>query len=631
MTEGGRVAEASNGSPPRTVTDHRQTPPSPSVTPGATTNHSPGSNPSSVVVATISPDSPIKSDQLFGPFSDPLQWIACKYAEAAPNASFANELSTIDPAILDLFRTIEIARNTNESNMEIILKSGQFYFRSLVDCESSPNRKLFAWFSDELATKLPSPIGHQLNGGRRYSCALCNQVFINPNPVVVHILFSCPKRHELLPTNNSSIKLPSPPVPNSAANAINKSPSPPVTSLMTLPTTTSNNHHQQQVTPKKRGFDIASLVEKDDFPTNDHHHHHQQSLKRSRKSEQSQLSSVGITGHQHNASASLQSLAYEHHHLQQQAHNHGHHQVRQTDSKSAFRTPLNPPPTPSGMMVGAGRNHHHSSSSTLTPTGGSISASLLSSMSGGGNNSMVGSQSVSTSCFPSAFKKVDASSKAAAVAAAAAAAGLQPLLSSGSSHFDLMSLYGRAGVASLGGHTAASLFHGQNVALSHQLMSSSPGSSSTAANLASQLAAAAHAANSSTPSVSQHSGSGVGSNSNSNHHQGQHHQSNNSAMAAHHQQHGGNGGSGKVIPSALLPFLPPSLAALSFPQTNWCAKCNATFRMTSDLVYHMRSHHKSALPADPIKKKREEKLRCNICGETFRERHHLTRHMTSHQ
>lgn len=83
--------------------------------------------------------------------------------------------------------------------------------------------------------------------------------------------------------------------------------------------------------------------------------------------------------------------------------------------------------------------------------------------------------------------------------------------------------------------------------------------------------------------------------------------------------------------SSLLPFLPPSLAALSFPQTNWCAKCNASFRMTSDLVYHMRSHHKPSSVSDPVKKKREEKLRCNICGESFRERHHLTRHMTSHQ
>ena len=69
----------------------------------------------------------------------------------------------------------------------------------------------------------------------------------------------------------------------------------------------------------------------------------------------------------------------------------------------------------------------------------------------------------------------------------------------------------------------------------------------------------------------------------------------------------------------------PTFSALG---TNWCAKCNASFRMTSDLVYHMRSHHKTNY--DPLKKKREDKLKCNICGETFRERHHLTRHMTSH-
>nr|XP_037270263.1 PR domain zinc finger protein 8-like [Rhipicephalus microplus] len=81
--------------------------------------------------------------------------------------------------------------------------------------------------------------------------------------------------------------------------------------------------------------------------------------------------------------------------------------------------------------------------------------------------------------------------------------------------------------------------------------------------------------------------------------------------------------------AAVLPYLPPSLAALSLPSQNWCAKCQTSFRMTSDLVYHMRSHHKRE--PDPAKKRREDKLRCHICHESFRERHHLTRHMTSHQ
>lgn len=77
-------------------------------------------------------------------------------------------------------------------------------------------------------------------------------------------------------------------------------------------------------------------------------------------------------------------------------------------------------------------------------------------------------------------------------------------------------------------------------------------------------------------------------------------------------------------------LLPPSLAALSLPAQNVCAKCNITFRMTSDLVYHMRSHHKND-SVDYTRKRREDKLKCPVCAESFRERHHLTRHMTAHQ
>ncbi|POI23415.1 hypothetical protein CIB84_012837 [Bambusicola thoracicus] len=84
------------------------------------------------------------------------------------------------------------------------------------------------------------------------------------------------------------------------------------------------------------------------------------------------------------------------------------------------------------------------------------------------------------------------------------------------------------------------------------------------------------------------------------------------------------------LPSALT-LLPPSFASLCLPAQNWCAKCNASFRMTSDLVYHMRSHHKKEYALEPlVKRRREEKLKCPICNESFRERHHLSRHMTSH-
>lgn len=82
------------------------------------------------------------------------------------------------------------------------------------------------------------------------------------------------------------------------------------------------------------------------------------------------------------------------------------------------------------------------------------------------------------------------------------------------------------------------------------------------------------------------------------------------------------------LPPQMNSMLPATMAAVSFSNENWCAKCNASFRMTSDLVYHMRTHHKREF--DGNRKKRDDKLKCQICKETFRERHHLTRHMTSH-
>lgn len=84
-------------------------------------------------------------------------------------------------------------------------------------------------------------------------------------------------------------------------------------------------------------------------------------------------------------------------------------------------------------------------------------------------------------------------------------------------------------------------------------------------------------------------------------------------------------------PPASLTILPPTFTSFSVSVQNWCAKCNLSFRMTSDLVFHMRSHHKKEFAAESqVKKRREEKLTCPICHEYFRERHHLSRHMTSH-
>ncbi|XP_043106087.1 zinc finger protein 488 isoform X2 [Puntigrus tetrazona] len=71
----------------------------------------------------------------------------------------------------------------------------------------------------------------------------------------------------------------------------------------------------------------------------------------------------------------------------------------------------------------------------------------------------------------------------------------------------------------------------------------------------------------------------------------------------------------------LWPRTPPRPPSLSVQ--NRCARCSVSFHVTSDLVQHMRSHHKRALSGD-------QRLKCPGCKETFRERHHLSRHMTSH-
>uniref|UniRef100_A0A8C8RLF6 Zinc finger protein 488 n=1 Tax=Pelusios castaneus TaxID=367368 RepID=A0A8C8RLF6_9SAUR len=81
-----------------------------------------------------------------------------------------------------------------------------------------------------------------------------------------------------------------------------------------------------------------------------------------------------------------------------------------------------------------------------------------------------------------------------------------------------------------------------------------------------------------------------------------------------------------------LTLLPPTFTSFGVAAQNWCAKCNLSFRMTSDLVFHMRSRHKKEYSSSEsqCKRRREEKLTCPICHEYFRERHHLSRHMTSH-
>ncbi|CAF4749001.1 unnamed protein product [Rotaria sp. Silwood1] len=90
-----------------------------------------------------------------------------------------------------------------------------------------------------------------------------------------------------------------------------------------------------------------------------------------------------------------------------------------------------------------------------------------------------------------------------------------------------------------------------------------------------------------------------------------------------------------------------STAALA-NASNWCAKCSIQFRLTSELVHHIRVHHATRrnyhhhqISTETTTTTTTRKtftnstssmnLTCHICYETFRERHHLTRHMTSHR
>lgn len=126
----------------------------------------------------------------------------------------------------------------------------------------------------------------------------------------------------------------------------------------------------------------------------------------------------------------------------------------------------------------------------------------------------------------------------------------------------------------------------------------------------------------------------IGSNPNVHHLQHNHYPGMGSASNHHHSADLSGLARNPAAAAALLTSLIPPTIATTFTLTaqNVCAKCNISFRMTSDLVYHMRSHHKSEFPGgDTNRRKREEKLKCPVCNESFRERHHLTRHMTAHQ
>ena len=113
-----------------------------------------------------------------------------------------------------------------------------------------------------------------------------------------------------------------------------------------------------------------------------------------------------------------------------------------------------------------------------------------------------------------------------------------------------------------------------------------------------------------------------------------------------------SGGTFNLNPVSQLGVSPVLSANLgsAIEAVNWCAHCSISFRLTSDLVQHMRNFHACGnstanekpnsssmagkISSDSVKtsafKNVIKNFKCSSCGESFKERHHLTRHLSSH-
>uniref|UniRef100_A0A4W5M9Q3 PR/SET domain 8a n=1 Tax=Hucho hucho TaxID=62062 RepID=A0A4W5M9Q3_9TELE len=67
------------------------------------------------------------------------------------------------------------------------------------------------------------------------------------------------------------------------------------------------------------------------------------------------------------------------------------------------------------------------------------------------------------------------------------------------------------------------------------------------------------------------------------------------------------------------------LSPLCLTAQIWCAKCNVSFRLISDLVQQYE-----VPPQEGAGRHRVRRLKCCICNEVFRQRHHHAGHLTSH-
>lgn len=96
---------------------------------------------------------------------------------------------------------------------------------------------------------------------------------------------------------------------------------------------------------------------------------------------------------------------------------------------------------------------------------------------------------------------------------------------------------------------------------------------------------------------------------------------------------------------AVRSFNPIVASALGRPldalNQNCCAMCGMTFRLTGDLVQHMRTNHRTGKNKRSSNKDDTKKIECesttscnlvcSICEEIFEDEHHLVRHAKAHR
>ncbi|KAG8183299.1 hypothetical protein JTE90_025999 [Oedothorax gibbosus] len=440
------------------------------------------------------------------------------------------------------------ARRPEEQTLEIVVKGGQLYFRSVRDVEEG--EELRAWFGQDLADLLKLPVipPNVVEGEKRFECMLCKEQFENPFPVVAHLMYRCRRKEQGF---------------SNLANPFKKKVGGRVKNF-NIATLTDMNEKGECPRSPTTSVDIHPTKLLEDI-----------SVKRKKKQDQEDIS----------VQKRLRSSSPD-------------------NSNESIDVSSSPPRKQQNGTA------FKMASSPDTPT---YQASLYSRVD-------LNHSDTNTS---SAFKKVDKSSPPFHPSISLFAGGVDPreiLFQTGSNTF---SNFPYPMTTTSPSYPPMSQSLGLPSPMDGHMTSAFAPSSKISASSDQQMKMAEEykmlrkdmgcfqqemVGALMSPPIN---GARMPS------------------MAPYHKPMEAFGGSAKTMPAPLLPFLPPSLAALSFPSQNWCAKCNASFRMTSDLVYHMRSHHKRE--TDPQKLKREEKLRCHICNETFRERHHLTRHMTSHQ